>query len=163
MSVWSHLLQSTTTKHGRHGHAHILHILHIRLQEKEDTAPAWKEFTAPDGRKYYYNKLTKESKWEMPAEMKAAQAAAGADKQADKPAAAGGASGTPAKAAAAAANGNTATSPAGASAPGSAGGGGVKRAGSEEPSQSERSYGTKVGKPPVFERRWVTWPDLLSL
>ncbi|KIY92159.1 hypothetical protein MNEG_15804 [Monoraphidium neglectum] len=39
-------------------------------------AAAWKEHTAPDGRKYYHNRLTKESRWTMPEEMKAAQAAA---------------------------------------------------------------------------------------
>ncbi|KAK2080569.1 hypothetical protein QBZ16_000423 [Prototheca wickerhamii] len=33
-------------------------------------AADWKEFTAPDGRKYYYNAKTKESRWEMPAEMR---------------------------------------------------------------------------------------------
>lgn len=44
------------------------------------TPPAidWKEFTAPDGRKYYYNKATKESKWTLPDEMKAAAAATAA-------------------------------------------------------------------------------------
>lgn len=36
----------------------------------------WKEFTAPDGRKYYYNKTTKESRWTMPDEMKPAAAVA---------------------------------------------------------------------------------------
>lgn len=30
----------------------------------------WKEFIAPDGRKYYYNRVTKESRWEMPEEMR---------------------------------------------------------------------------------------------
>lgn len=30
----------------------------------------WKEYTSPDGRKYYYNKATKESKWTMPEELK---------------------------------------------------------------------------------------------
>ena len=44
--------------------------------------PAWKEFTAPDGRKYYYNKGTKESKWTLPDEMKAAAAAATATSKA---------------------------------------------------------------------------------
>lgn len=38
----------------------------------------WKEFTAPNGRKYYYNKTTKQSVWTMPEEMKAALAAAAA-------------------------------------------------------------------------------------
>lgn len=35
-------------------------------------ASAWKEHTAPDGRKYYHNRVTKESRWTMPDEMKAA-------------------------------------------------------------------------------------------
>lgn len=41
-------------------------------QERADTSGQWKEFTAPDGRKYYYNKVTKESRWTMPEEMKGA-------------------------------------------------------------------------------------------
>ncbi len=40
------------------------------MQERATTAPdvqsAWKEFTSPDGRKYYYNKTTKESRWTAP-------------------------------------------------------------------------------------------------
>lgn len=35
-------------------------------------ATPWKEHTAPDGRKYYYNKETKESRWTMPDELKKA-------------------------------------------------------------------------------------------
>ncbi len=35
----------------------------------------WKEFTAPSGRKYYYNKSTKESRWTMPDELRAVMAA----------------------------------------------------------------------------------------
>ena len=31
--------------------------------------PVWTEHKAPDGRTYYYNAQTKESKWEKPAEM----------------------------------------------------------------------------------------------
>jgi hypothetical protein len=41
-----------------------------------DVAKAWKQYTAPDGRPYFYNKITKESKWVMPEEMKQAAAAA---------------------------------------------------------------------------------------
>ena len=36
----------------------------------------WKEFTSPDGRKYYYNRVTKTSVWQMPEELKRAQALA---------------------------------------------------------------------------------------
>ncbi|KAI8462428.1 MAG: hypothetical protein J3K34DRAFT_527752 [Monoraphidium minutum] len=39
-------------------------------------AAAWKEHTAPDGRKYFHNRLTRESRWQMPDEMKAAAARA---------------------------------------------------------------------------------------
>ncbi|WIA16549.1 hypothetical protein OEZ85_013221 [Tetradesmus obliquus] len=62
-----------------------------------EAAKAWKQYTAPDGRPYFYNKITKESKWTMPEEMKQAAAAA-----------AGGtaAAGKAAPAAAAAANGD---------------------------------------------------------
>lgn len=35
---------------------------------------SWTEHTAPDGRKYYYNKATKQSSWEKPAALVAAQA-----------------------------------------------------------------------------------------
>jgi hypothetical protein len=41
-----------------------------------EVAKAWKQYTAPDGRPYFYNKITKESKWVQPEEMKAAAAAA---------------------------------------------------------------------------------------
>jgi hypothetical protein len=37
----------------------------------------WKEYTSPDGRKYYYNPASKESKWVMPEELKKAREAAG--------------------------------------------------------------------------------------
>ena len=47
-------------------------------QKPLDAASDWKEFTSPDGRKYYHNRKTKESKWTMPEEMKRAQAAAAA-------------------------------------------------------------------------------------
>lgn len=57
----------------------------VRVCAPLHSATAWKEFTAPDGRKYYYNRITKESKWTLPDEMKAAQqqAAAGAAAGAD--------------------------------------------------------------------------------
>lgn len=41
-----------------------------------EVAKAWKQYTAPDGRPYFYNKISKESKWVMPDEMKQAAAAA---------------------------------------------------------------------------------------
>lgn len=43
-----------------------------------DAGAAWKEYTSPDGRSYYYNKGTKESRWTMPEEMKANAANASA-------------------------------------------------------------------------------------
>ena len=33
----------------------------------------WKEYTSPDGRKYYYNKTTRESRWTKPDEAKEQQ------------------------------------------------------------------------------------------
>lgn len=36
----------------------------------------WKEYTAPGGRKYWYNTETKQSSWEMPEVYKNAQAQA---------------------------------------------------------------------------------------
>lgn len=38
--------------------------------EPAKKASDWKEFTAPDGRKYYYNSSTKVSSWTMPDELK---------------------------------------------------------------------------------------------
>lgn len=45
-------------------------------EKKPEIQCDWKEFTAPDGRNYYYNRVTKQSKWQMPEELKQAQAAA---------------------------------------------------------------------------------------
>ena len=70
----------------------VLQAAQAQAQQKPvDTASDWKEFTSPDGRKYYHNRKTKESKWTMPEEMKRAQAAAAAPASAPvaaKPAAA---------------------------------------------------------------------------
>ncbi|KAJ4824336.1 hypothetical protein Tsubulata_004299 [Turnera subulata] len=41
--------------------------------QRADATTDWKEFTSPDGRKYFYNKVTKQSKWEIPAELKLAR------------------------------------------------------------------------------------------
>jgi pre-mRNA-processing factor 40 len=30
----------------------------------------WSEYTSPDGTKYYYNRITKQSQWEKPDELK---------------------------------------------------------------------------------------------
>lgn len=46
-------------------------------QERAEAATQWKEFTAPDGKRYYYNKDTKESRWTIPDELKRAREAAG--------------------------------------------------------------------------------------
>ncbi|KAG8390973.1 hypothetical protein BUALT_Bualt01G0139400 [Buddleja alternifolia] len=35
----------------------------------KQTASDWQEFEAADGRRYYYNKITKQSSWEKPAEL----------------------------------------------------------------------------------------------
>jgi hypothetical protein len=35
-----------------------------------DPAKAWKEFTAPDGRKYYFNSMTQENTWTKPDALK---------------------------------------------------------------------------------------------
>lgn len=48
------------------------------MQEQAQVLADWKEFQAPDGRKYYHNKTTKESRWQMPEEFRLAQAAAAA-------------------------------------------------------------------------------------
>ncbi|KAK1272020.1 Pre-mRNA-processing protein 40A [Acorus gramineus] len=41
--------------------------------ERADASTVWKEFTTAEGRKYYYNKLTKQSKWVIPDELKLAR------------------------------------------------------------------------------------------
>ncbi|PHT29260.1 hypothetical protein CQW23_31132 [Capsicum baccatum] len=40
---------------------------------RADTSTDWREFTSLEGRKYYYNKVTKTSKWRMPDEVKLAR------------------------------------------------------------------------------------------
>ncbi|KAF3628581.1 putative glucan endo-1,3-beta-glucosidase A-like [Capsicum annuum] len=40
------------------------------LGQRADTSTNWREFTSPEGRKYYYNKVTRTSKWRMPDEVK---------------------------------------------------------------------------------------------
>ncbi|PHT60896.1 hypothetical protein T459_35252 [Capsicum annuum] len=40
------------------------------LGQREDASTDWREFTSPEGRKYYYNKVTRTSKWRMPDEVK---------------------------------------------------------------------------------------------
>ncbi|PHT28989.1 hypothetical protein CQW23_31440 [Capsicum baccatum] len=40
--------------------------------ERADASTGWREFTRPEGRKYYYNKVTRTSKWRMPDEVKLA-------------------------------------------------------------------------------------------
>ncbi|KAM3201732.1 pre-mRNA-processing protein 40A [Capsicum annuum] len=40
---------------------------------RADASTDWREFTSPEGRKYYYNKVTRTSKWRMPDEVKLAR------------------------------------------------------------------------------------------
>ncbi|KAJ0024473.1 hypothetical protein Pint_08612 [Pistacia integerrima] len=37
---------------------------------RADASTVWKEFTTQEGKKYYYNKVTKQSKWSIPEELK---------------------------------------------------------------------------------------------
>lgn len=68
---------------------HAFDTSYVQAQKPADTASDWKEFTSPDGRKYYHNRKTKESKWTMPDDMKRAQAAAAAAAAANGPASQG--------------------------------------------------------------------------
>uniref|UniRef100_A0ACD5ZC63 Uncharacterized protein n=1 Tax=Avena sativa TaxID=4498 RepID=A0ACD5ZC63_AVESA len=43
------------------------------IQLRADASTEWKEFTTAEGRKYYYNKVTKQSKWAIPDELKIAR------------------------------------------------------------------------------------------
>lgn len=36
------------------------------LQESSSADSEWKEYQSADGKKYYYNRLTRESKWYLP-------------------------------------------------------------------------------------------------
>ncbi|PHT39668.1 hypothetical protein CQW23_18522 [Capsicum baccatum] len=42
------------------------------LGQRADTSTNWREFTSLEGRKYYYNKVTRTSKWRIPDEVKLA-------------------------------------------------------------------------------------------
>nr|GME17683.1 pre-mRNA-processing protein 40A isoform X1 [Ipomoea batatas] len=53
------------------------------LFQRAEALTGWKEFTTENGRKYYYHKEKKESKWEIPEELKLAR------EQAEKAAAPG--------------------------------------------------------------------------
>jgi hypothetical protein len=42
----------------------------MSAQERAEASTPWREHAAPDGRKYFYNKDTKESKWTLPDELR---------------------------------------------------------------------------------------------
>ncbi|XP_021850029.1 pre-mRNA-processing protein 40A isoform X3 [Spinacia oleracea] len=42
-------------------------------RQRADASTVWKEFTTPEGKKYYFNKVTKESKWTIPEDLKLAR------------------------------------------------------------------------------------------
>ena len=44
--------------------------------ERADATTSWKECVAPDGRTFYHNKDTKESKWSLPEELRVVREAA---------------------------------------------------------------------------------------
>ncbi|PHT69357.1 hypothetical protein T459_28844 [Capsicum annuum] len=48
-------------------------LLNATHQKRADASTDWREFTSPEGRKYYYNKVTRTSKWRMPDEVKLAR------------------------------------------------------------------------------------------
>ncbi|KAL1544332.1 pre-mRNA-processing protein 40B [Salvia divinorum] len=37
--------------------------------ERADASTDWREFTSPEGRRFYFNKVTKQSKWRIPEEV----------------------------------------------------------------------------------------------
>ena len=41
--------------------------------QRADATTPWKEFVTPEGRKYFYNKVTKQSKWTIPEDLKVRQ------------------------------------------------------------------------------------------
>ncbi|KAF9675781.1 hypothetical protein SADUNF_Sadunf09G0068500 [Salix dunnii] len=46
----------------------------IQPRPTEEALTEWKEHTSANGRRYYYNRVTKQSKWEIPEELKLARA-----------------------------------------------------------------------------------------
>ncbi|CAK9144981.1 unnamed protein product [Ilex paraguariensis] len=44
-----------------------------RWKRRADASTDWREITSPDGRKYYYNRVTRQSKWTIPDELKLAR------------------------------------------------------------------------------------------
>merc|ERR1711879_993703 len=47
----------------------------LKSAEEKMNTTSWKEYKTADGRDYFYNPSTKQSVWEMPAELKALRAA----------------------------------------------------------------------------------------
>ncbi|KZV23368.1 pre-mRNA-processing protein 40A-like [Dorcoceras hygrometricum] len=45
----------------------------IVIFQRADASTDWREFTSPDGIKFYFNKVTRKSKWEIPDEVKLAR------------------------------------------------------------------------------------------
>lgn len=103
--------------------AHPLKRIATLVQELGDaTSIPWKEYTAPDGRTYYYNKDTKESRWTVPEELQ---------KLKDKAATAGGMAGQGQRTAAAAAAAAGVADGSAAKAAGGGQGGALKKSGEE--------------------------------
>ncbi|KAF7817419.1 pre-mRNA-processing protein 40A [Senna tora] len=56
-----------------YGHCEGLHFLkagNSLLFTRADASTVWKEFTSPEGRKYYFNKVTQQSTWTIPEDLK---------------------------------------------------------------------------------------------
>ncbi|PHT27826.1 Pre-mRNA-processing protein 40B [Capsicum baccatum] len=53
----------------QHPHFCYVYLSNMRGQ-RADALADWREFTSPEGRKYYYNKATRMSQWRMPDEVK---------------------------------------------------------------------------------------------
>ncbi|EFA77355.1 WW domain-containing protein [Heterostelium album PN500] len=52
---------ASSNQHHRHQHQY-----HHPSSASQQLPPNWKEYTTPEGKKYYHNELTKETKWELP-------------------------------------------------------------------------------------------------
>lgn len=53
--------------------------MELTLAERTDPLHIWKEHTNADGRKYYFNRITKMSTWTLPEDFEAAKEAQAAE------------------------------------------------------------------------------------
>ena len=76
MSVWVYQFHASHVLNVKEMHLLLNSFCTLKFDgyalPKAESEPTsnWKEHTTPDGRVFYYNSLTNESRWEKPDEMK---------------------------------------------------------------------------------------------